>query len=293
MDLTIIIVSFKSSGILERCLDSIDNKYPVIVVENSCDKNLKVNIEKKYQNVECVLPEENLGYGAANNLGIKRVKTKYLLILNPDTILLKDTLEQLLYHAKKIEDFAILGPKIIEGDNINNEEVDKKNIIKTENGIEKSISYVKGFAIFINKSQFEKIGFFDENFFLYFEEIDLCKRVIQNGKKIFLIPKAMVRHAGGRSHIKSVNTPMELSRNWHWMWSTFYYYKKYDGYLFALFKISKKLLSSLFKVIFFTIFFQKQKKEIYKHRLSGIINSIIGKTAWYRPKFNDQENQAD
>ena len=85
---------------------------------------------------------------------------------------------------------------------------------------------------------------------------------------------------------------MELSRNWHWMWSTFYYHRKHGGYLFALFKISKKFLSSLFKVIFFTIFFQKQRKEIYQHRLSGIINSVIGKKAWYRPKFNDQENQA-
>tara|TARA_B100000686_G_scaffold121739_1_gene128885 strand:+ start:799 stop:1680 length:882 start_codon:yes stop_codon:yes gene_type:complete len=291
MDLTIIIVSFKSGDILERCLDSIDSKYPIIVVENSLDKNLKIKIEKKYQNVECILPETNLGYGAANNLGIKKVKTKYLLILNPDTILFENTLEQLLYHAKKIEDFAILGPKILEGDKIENEEIDKKNIIKTEDGIEKSISYVKGFAIFINKPQFEKIGFFDENFFLYFEEIDLCKRVIQSGKKIFLIPKAIIKHVGGQSHIKSINKSMELSRNWHWMWSTFYYHKKHGGFLFALFKISKKLLSSLFKVILFTIFLQKQKREIYKHRLSGIINSINGKKAWYRPKFNDQENQ--
>ena len=68
------------------------------------------------------MPDANLGYGAANNLGIKKVKTKYLLILNPDTILLKDTLEQLLYHAKKIENFAILGPKILEGDNIENKD---------------------------------------------------------------------------------------------------------------------------------------------------------------------------
>ena len=284
MDLTIIIVSFKSGEILERCLNSIDDKYPVIVIENSLDKNLKIKVESNYKNVECILPEENLGYGAANNLGIKKVKTKYLLILNPDTILQNDTLEELLNHANKIKDFAILGPKIIEGDNIENEEVHDINLKKTENNIEKSISYVKGFAIFMNKEQFKKIGFFDENFFLYFEEIDLCRRVIKDGKKIFLVPKALVKHSGGQSHIKSINMQMELSRNWHWMWSTFYYYKKHNSFIFALTIISGKLFSSLINTLFFSITFQKTKKEIYKHRLSGIINSILGKKAWYRPK---------
>jgi len=284
MDLTIVIVSFKSGEILERCLNSIDNKYPVIVIENSLDKNLKFKIEKNYKNTTCILPEENLGYGAANNLGIKKVKTKYLLILNPDTILQNNTLEELLIHANKIKNFAILGPKILEGSSIKNGEVDDESLKQTENNIAKSISYVKGFAIFINKEQFKEIGFFDENFFLYFEEIDLCRRVIKSGKKIFLVPKAFVNHSGGQSHIKSVNAEMELSRNWHWMWSTFYYYKKYNGYIFALLIISGKFFSSLIKTFLFSITFQKQKREIYRHRLSGIINSILGKKAWYRPK---------
>ena len=89
MDLTIIIVSFKSGKILDRCLNSIDSKYPVIVMENSQDKSLKVNLEKNYSNVKCFLTEENLGYGKANNLGIGIAKTNNVLILNPDTELKK------------------------------------------------------------------------------------------------------------------------------------------------------------------------------------------------------------
>ena len=207
-----------------------------------------------------------------------------MLILNPDTVLQNNTLEELLNHANKIKDFAILGPKIIEGNNIEDEEVNDINLKQTENNIEKSISYVKGFAIFMNKEQLKEIGFFDENFFLYFEEIDLCRRVIKNGKKIFLVPKAHVKHSGGQSHIKSINTQMELSRNWHWMWSTFYYYKKHNSFIFALSIISGKFFSSLINTFFFSITFQKKKKDIYKHRLSGILNSILGKKAWYRPK---------
>ena len=150
MELTIVIVSFKSGDILNRCLDSINSNFPVIVVENSQDKELKKNIEKKYKNVDCYIPKENLGYGAANNLGIKNVKTKYLLILNPDTVLYEDALEQLLTHAKKIKDFAILGPKVIDGDNFEEKEIQHNRLKITEKSIEKSISYVKGFAIFIN-----------------------------------------------------------------------------------------------------------------------------------------------
>ena len=113
MDLTIVIVSFKSGDILHRCIKSIDKKYPIVIVENSQNIKLKEELEKKYLNVECILPEKNLGYGAGNNLGIKISKTKYVLTLNPDTILYENTISKLLEQANIIEDFALLGPKVI------------------------------------------------------------------------------------------------------------------------------------------------------------------------------------
>ena len=112
MDLTIVIVSFKSGEILDECIRSIDSKYQIIVVENSLDQSLKFKLEKSYTNVKCVIPEKNLGYGAGNNLGINLAKSNYVLILNPDTILLHNTIERLNCAAKEIKDFAILGPKI-------------------------------------------------------------------------------------------------------------------------------------------------------------------------------------
>ena len=74
MDLTIVIVSFKSEDILHRCIKSIDKKYPIIVVENSIDNKLKLDLEHKYQNVNCILPKENLGYGGGNNLALSTVQ---------------------------------------------------------------------------------------------------------------------------------------------------------------------------------------------------------------------------
>ena len=93
MDLTIVIVSFKSGDILHRCIKSIDKMYPILVIENSIDHKLKLELEEKYQNVNCILPKDNLGYGGGNNLGLSRVKTNYALILNPDVILKKDSIE--------------------------------------------------------------------------------------------------------------------------------------------------------------------------------------------------------
>ena len=158
---------------------------------------------------------------------------------------------------------------------------DKKNDLKNISPVE--VGNVKGFAMFLNISEFREVGFFDENFFFYFEEIDLCKRLINHGKKIYLIPEIKIDHGGGLSHDQSINVEMELSRNWHWMWSTFNYHKKYKGFFVSFFIILPKMSSAIIKVLIYTLIFNK-KKKIYYQRLSGLINAIMGKSSWYRPK---------
>ena len=83
--------------------------------------------------------------------------------------------------------------------------------------------------MFLNMKNLKQINFFDDNFFLYFEEIDLCRRLKKNNSKIFIDPTIKVSHLGGTSHNSEIEKPMELSRNWHWMWSTFYFHKKHYG----------------------------------------------------------------
>ena len=84
-DITIVITSFKSENKIRNCLNSINKQCSVINVENSNDQEYKQKIEEEFKNVECILTGENFGYGKANNIGLKKVKTKYALILNPDT----------------------------------------------------------------------------------------------------------------------------------------------------------------------------------------------------------------
>ena len=275
-DITIVITSFKSEIKIKNCLNSIDKQVKVLVIENSNNISFKKNLENEFSNVECVLAGANIGYGSANNIGLKKVRTKYALVLNPDTTLHSSSLENFIKATEKIYDFAIMAPYI-------QEEKDKfkKNYL---NGIfPTEVENVKGFAMFLNIHEFREIGFFDENFFFYFEEIDLCKRLKNHGKKIYLIPGIKIDHGGGVSHDQSIDVEMELSRNWHWMWSTFNYHKKYKGFFVSFFIILPKMNSAIIKALIYTLIFNK-KKKIYYQRLSGLINAIMGKTSWYRPK---------
>ena len=276
-DLTIIITSFHSSDKIFNCIESIEKSIKIIVIENSNDEKLKEEIQSKYQNVECILSKENLGYGAGNNLGLSKVETSYALIVNPDVTLNNDAVNKFFLSINNLGDFGIVAP-ISQNEKYNNFNINEDKEIK-------EVDNVKGFAMFLNMKNLKQINFFDDNFFLYFEEIDLCRRLKKKNLKIFIDPTIKVSHLGGTSHNSEIEKPMELSRNWHWMWSTFYFHKKHYGYLTAMLKILPKLSSSLIKFIIFLITFQKYKSEIYKHRLSGIINSVLLKKSWYRPKL--------
>ena len=200
-DITIVIASFKSEKKIKNCLNSIDNQVKVLVIENSNNLSFKENLEKEFSNVECVLAGANIGYGSSNNIGLKKVKTKYALILNPDATLHPSSLENFIKATEKIYDFAIMAPYI-------QEEKDKFDKNYLNNIFPVEVENVKGFAMFLNISEFREIGFFDENFFFYFEEIDLCKRLINHGKKIYLIPEIKIDHTGGASHDQSINVEM-------------------------------------------------------------------------------------
>ena len=276
-DITVIIVSFHSRDKIFDCINSISKDVKIIVVENSNDENLKNEIYSKYKNIECILSKENLGYGSANNLALSKTNTNYALIINPDVILSDNALKNFFLTVKKTPNFGILAP-ISKDEKYQNFNIDiDKNL--------KEVETVKGFAMFLNMKNFKEIGFFDSNFFLYFEEIDLCKRLQLNNIKIYIDPSIKVHHLGGASHDLKFNKSMELSRNWHWMWSTFYFNKKHYGYIAALSKILPKFFSSLFKFIFNFVLLNKSKSDIYRFRLLGIINSILLKKSSYRPKI--------
>ena len=270
-DFTFVIVTFRSEELIDDCLKDLPNDVKKIVVENSGNIDLKKKIEKKYENLECFLMSDNLGYGKANNFGILKSKTDFVFIINPDTKITNEKFEKIISILKN-EDFAIAAPQIIE-----NNKVYKQN---KKNGDVEKVNQVPGMAMILNKKKF-KDKFFDENFFLYLEEIDLCKRIKDLGENILEV-KVELNHLGGLSHGK-YDLEMENSRNWHWMWSNFYFSRKYNGYLYALLKTSPRFLSYFIKFCFYSIFKKENEKNKYKMRFLGLLNSYLLKKSHYRP----------
>ena len=276
-NITFIIVSFKSENVIHSCLNSLPKISKKIVIENSRNIKLKEELESKYDNIE-VLINHNLGMGASNNIGIFRSKTQFVYILNPDTKLNVSTIDKLIEAADKIVDFAILSPLCSDSRFPNYKIYEKKSNLNN-NIIE--VDTIDGFSMLINKSKFNN-SFFDENIFLYLENDDICLRARKNNQKIYIVKNSLIDHLGASSSNIKDSYEFDLLRNWHWMWSKFYYNKKHSGFLLSTIKIFPNFISAIIKYTFYLLLFKNQKRNIYKMRLLGIINSIIGKKSFYR-----------
>ena len=125
--------------------------------------------------------------------------------------------------------------------------------------------------------------YFDENFFMYLENDDLCKRLVENSEKIYVVPKSKINHLGGKAVDQTFEYEIELSRNWHWIWSKFYFNKKHFGFFWALLSSLPSFFSSILKLFFYFIVFNKRKKNIYLKRIQGFWNALLGKPSSYRP----------
>ncbi len=283
-NLSVVIVSFKSEHVIENCINSIDSEIEIVIIDNSNNDQFKKKIETKYKNVKCILSNENLGMGAGNNLGIKNVNKDFVLILNPDVALEKNSMGEIFIASKDIDDFAIIAP-ISSKNEFPNYILKKGSSFDLDNPFE--VVSVDGYAMLLNLKKLKQLNFdfFDENFFLYLENEDLCKRLIENNQNIYIVPKSKIHHLGGKAVDPKYKNEIEYLRNWHWMWSKFYFNKKHYGYLIALLKVSKNLISAKIKFFYYLITFNTFKRKIYQMRLLGLISSMIGKNSYYRPNL--------
>jgi N-acetylglucosaminyl-diphospho-decaprenol L-rhamnosyltransferase len=286
-NLSIVIVTFKSEAVIHDCIKSIDKDIKIIVIENSDNTEFKEKLEEKYSNVSCILSYSNLGMGSGNNLGIKKTKTDFVLILNPDVILEKESINELILSAQKNSNFAIMAP-ISSDVNYPNYKLDnnKKNMIRNESSFQ--VKSIDGFAMLFNKkklTEFIHDDYFDENFFMYLENDDLCKRIVDAKEYIYVSPQSKIKHLGGKAVSSEYKNEVEFARNWHWMWSKFYFNKKHYGYSVAFIKGVPKFFTNSIKFFFYFLLQNKTKKRIYLNRMSGFFNAAINKDSWYRAQF--------
>lgn len=267
MKITIVIVAYKSENLIYKNLINYPQDIKIIIIENSMNNKMKKEIETKYKNTEVIL-NQNKGFGQAANLGANFSNTEYVLFCSPDNLLKKNFIKKLSNIKKELNDnFDML---ILSN---------KKDLISKN----KKISTPEGISCFLIKKEiFIKLSGFDEKFFLYYEDTDFLKRFL---KKKFIAYKIPVYYDNfGGSHDKKFKFPVEVNRNWHYMWSKFYFEKKHSGYIYAFFKTIPYFIRSIFK---FVIHYNNyERKKIYHARASGLFNSYLLKKSWYRPSID-------
>ena len=290
MNLTVIMVNYKSDRFkLNSCLKSIGIKTKVLIIDHSND--LKSNQIFIPENISLeIIKNKNLGNGAGINCGIKNAKTKYVLYLDIDTILPNNFFIDLGNAVNKIDNFAVIAPKI------NNFYHDKKikkfgnlsflkfyynkifyNIKKENDYIENinQVFFVSGSIMLINKETTLNHNIkFDENIFLFFEEDDFFHQCFKAKLKIFIINNLEATHLDGSVADKSLN--YECFKKWHWEWSKYYFLNKhYNKYLISVIAL-KNLLKFLIKIPLL-YFFNKKKFKIYLSRIKGLTGFYLKK----------------
>jgi len=294
MKLEILIISYKSLSKLKNCLNNLGNKRKILIVENSNNLKIKNVITKKYNNCKIIFNGNNLGFSKACNIGIKNIDNQYVLILNTDTNIKH-------HHIKKLEkeiaglnkNFAVACPISDDMINFMNNKFDPflKNIKLTKNSKQSytEVEMVKAHSLIINLKQFKDKNIFDENFFFFFEEIDLCRRIKVQSKKIFVFNKIKIRHESAGSINSKYREQYSDFRNWNFYWSRFYYFKKHYGYFISLIKHSRKLVKFFFNIIIFYLFSDINYRK-NKFRFLGLWYSIIGRPSSESKKILDQTN---
>ncbi len=230
MDLSIIILNYKSKKLTFECLASIYKanfnigekklNYEIIVVDNASGDNIGKELAQSYPQVIFIQNDCNTGMGAGNNLGIKKARGDYIIIMNPDTLVLGDTFVKLYEFMETNQNVGVVGPKQYNIDKtvqdscyrwygiftpiyrrtpLGKLKIAQKDIARFlmkdfDHKSARQVDWLLGSFLFCRHEALDEIGLFDERFFLYFEDTDLCRRFWQAGWQVVYYPEAEIIH---------------------------------------------------------------------------------------------------
>lgn len=250
--ITVIIVTYQSIDTIGNCLDSLrglveHNFVKVVVIDNLSSDGTSDLIENKYSFVHLVRNSENSGFGRGCNTGFRFVKTPYILLINPDAVIDKSSLDLLIDFMDSHPQAGICGPAVIDesgalqpsGGSANPWKVmikpllpglasrGQRSIVPGEEPMR--TDWICGSIMFLRSSMINEIGGFDPRFFLYFEETDLCRRALSAGWEIWTIGKAVGNHVNAAS-AKATSAEMIWGTiSEHYFRSRFYFFRKHFG----------------------------------------------------------------
>lgn len=260
--LTIVIVCFNSGNVISSALGKLidENCCSIIVVDNHSTDNSVDFLKDRFKNLTIIESSKNIGYGSAANLGFNTIETEYVLLLNPDVLLSADLLNQVFVNALSSNNRQVVFSPAL----------DKKNYTKQGNQI---VDYLIGAFLLIKYEPLKEIGFFDENFFLFYEEKDLELRFIQSGYDLILQSDLYVEHLKSASSGSSIE--IHYLRNWHVAWSNLYYSYKHN-----LFNSKLSGYALVIKYAFKYCIYIGKKKVKYKARFFGAVSFLLGKSSF-------------
>jgi len=287
--LSILIVTWNSEATIRDCLKSVQDNckgidHQILVWDNvSSDDTAKI-IQAEFPKVLFFKSERNLGFAGGNNRLLAKANSEFILFLNPDTVIMDNSVTKMLGYLKSNPSVVALGPKLLYSDstfqlsyakfpNLASEFFTKiyqrsanqrrslvLKFLENTSAQTKEVDWVSGACMLTKRGVINEVGKFDENFFLYFEDADLCYRMKSKGKIIYF-PEARVLHIVGSS-----TKSQSLQTEYHYRKSQLYYYRLHNN------KISNFLLKLYLSVKFGlgSIFGSSQKKEWYS-KISDLI----------------------
>jgi len=288
-ELSILIVTWNSRATIRDCLNSIQNTcqkldYEVLVWDNvSSDDTAKI-IQTEFPKVLFFKSEQNLGFAGGNNRLLVKANSEFILFLNPDTVIIDNSVTKMLEYLKSNPSVVALGPKLLYSDstfqlsyakfpNLASEFITKiyqrsanqrrslvLKFLENDSAGTKEVDWVSGACMLTKRGVINEVGKFDENFFLYFEDADLCYRMKSKGEIIYF-PESQVVHVVGSS-----TKSQSFQTEYHYRKSQLYYYRLHNN------RISNFLLKLYLNIKFGlgSIFGSSQKKELYR-KMSDLI----------------------
>jgi N-acetylglucosaminyl-diphospho-decaprenol L-rhamnosyltransferase len=228
MTVSIVIVSFNARADLERCLGSLEAAPPavpheVVVIDNASTDGAPAMIASRFPWVRLVTPGRNLGFAAANNVGLRQATGRLVLLLNPDTVVPAGAIDRLCARLDARPDAAALGPRLVDGRGraelswgrlpgpfaegwqklvgwLHERGVPPfSRLVERRARRERAVDWVSGACLLVRRTDAEAAGLFDERFFLYWEDADFCAALRALGRRVLFSPVAEVTHARGRS----------------------------------------------------------------------------------------------
>ena len=294
---TIVLPTFFPGEQIVKCIETIPKIFKIVIIDNSYDDRL-IKFIKKYNNIE-YHNIGDVGLGKTFNYALSIIKTELIFLTQPDVTLRNNCLEDLINSTLLYPSAGILAPIVFDNGiyskyDFYDLKYDKINKVfnnkKFKNGIsivpsgDYSVDAINATSMLLNTNLMKTIGGWDNNIYVYLEDIDISLRLKLNGNEIIKVRSAEVDHKGFSSHFLEIKDTMNLSRVWHFTWSSIYFKKKFcNQYVFIL-SVAKVIFVALAKNIFHLFFFNKKKFTINNIKISACISHILNKGSYFRSK---------